>query len=238
MATANVGASKAGSFSTDLSSADDFWRKLLNNEPSPATKAAAAPPSKRREDDSPVMGRPRVAATEATTVGKKPTRQPSDFYRQETGVGLVQAIEKAQSKSAGFVFEDPRLAGSGARTLPVTKAGADPWARGEKRLWVAAGLLMGLAAMVLGMFALVTFGGFHIWGGASASVLPAAASSPDKPVVVVAPPEKAAPVANTTTPAWRPMVPARARSAEKSTLADKKKTKHHKSGKSLLRSTR
>jgi hypothetical protein len=156
-----------------------------------------------------------------------PPKRVSDFVPIESGVNLA-AVAKARAKSAGFIVSESPRALTPGRGIPLTKVDPDPWTRSDRRLWLAAGTLMGLAALVLTLFAVVSLGGFH---GSAPVAVAAAAPEPIAPVAVAIP----AP-ANTTTPAWRPQLPARARTAEAKPVATSKKhVKHHKAGKRIAR---
>lgn len=201
----------------DFSSADDFWKKLLDTPPPgvpvPAKKAAKVEPSSRPsrmldEEEETVMGRPPQAAARPSAPPPQPPpkaasrrKRSSDFGALDTGVDLQQKIANAQQKSQGFVT------GSFAptRPIPLEKAAPDPWARGDRRLWWAAGGLMGMAVVVLTVFAAVTVGGLDPQSAVAAATGAAPASAVESPP---------SPAANTATPGWRPMIPTRARGAE------------------------
>lgn len=193
---------KSGAY--DFSSADDFWKKLLDTPPQGVPAAATIPmpersgrPLRMLEEEKTVMGRPPQAP--APRAASRPQRS-SDFNAIDTGVDL-QAVANAQRKSLGFV--------TGSFTpvhgIPIERARPDPWARGDRRLWWAAGGLMGLAVVVLTMFVAVSVGGVD---GDSAAAAAATARAP------AASAESPSSAANTATPGWRPMIPARVRGSE------------------------
>lgn len=191
---------KSGSYLVDLSSADDLWRKIA--------EAMPQPPALQR-------------------IGRRASRPPQ-FAAQESTTGGVEKIRAVQSKSAGFVSNGWDKM-SGRVPSVETPAMADPWSRGERRLWIAAGSLMGLAVAVLTVFALVTFGSVSVPVAAPASPIPGVPELAATPLP-----------ASTSTPAhdantFRPPLPAlvRSESPHAPTVA-RKHGKHHKTKRAAL----
>lgn len=111
-----------------------------------------------------------------------PPPKPADWSAElETGMALP-GVERASRHAAGFVVSQaPR-----SIIRPVAADVPADWRRGERRLWLAAGTLMVLAACVLSVLAVLTFG-----GSAPAPVVATPAPSPaPAPVVAAAEPAR------------------------------------------------
>ncbi len=168
----------------------------------------------RKLADTPAAPMPRI---------KSP---PPSFTNIESGVNMG-AVARARTKSAGFVVsESPRMTpAKGTRVSSASLSTPDPWSTSERRLWLAAGGLMGLAILVLSLFAVVSVG-HH------------ATTAAEPAPLAIATPIQVAPAVSTA-PAWRPSLPARIRVAEaKPAVTVGRKHKSHKSQKHGLHAQR
>jgi hypothetical protein len=161
-ASGSVGIGKSGSYLVDLSSADDVWRKLADTPPMP-------PPSS--------MPQPSLSSVTLQSLSRASARPPQ-FNPMETGTGVTMAaLQRGGQKALGFVVQQPPPRNSS--TISSQHLKVDPPAdRTERRLWLVAGSLVGLAACVLGVLGGLTFGLFSFHQTAAVAAAPVAASAP------------------------------------------------------------
>jgi hypothetical protein len=209
----NPGRVGSGTFLVDLMATDDAWRQLAETGVGARERSSGLPPLTNRD------------------------ARPPSFPAVDTTTDGYEKVARVRQKSAGFVHEVPRL---GTREPSQTADLYDPWQTSERRLWMIAGSLMGLAIGVLTLFAMLNLGDRTIGATQLATTTPVA-PIPGAPEFTAPPPKAATPTATATQAApsgnaFRPPLPARVRSAEPKPQAPMahKHQKRHK-GKKLAR---
>ena len=187
-ASGQVAVAKSGSYLVDLSSADDVWRKLADTPPIPS--GSSMPQSSH-------------SSVTLQSLSKASARAPQ-FSPMETGTGVTMAaLQRGGQKALGFVVQQPPPRNSSTTSQPHLKV--DPPAdRTERRLWLVAGSLVGLAACVLGVLGGLTFGLFSFHPNAAVAAAPVAAAAAPVIAPSTAPSRAAASDATVDAPAVKP----------------------------------
>jgi hypothetical protein len=128
---------------------EDVWKTLAADSQPPISSAPPPPPPRPRRET--VMGLPPIARNAA---------RPPAFQHQESGVDFG-LIARTKAKYNTFVDATPPLPGltgssSGSTTAKMVKLPPSD-ARDERKLWWAAGALIGMAVCVLGVLGFMTF---------------------------------------------------------------------------------